>query len=723
MKKIIYLLIVSFLITNLNYSQELEKKLISKDSYKDSQKELSLKDAVLGYYLYPSYLSNLQWTQNDKIVYKKNDSLMLVSNLKSKQLESSKFITLETFTKYIPTIKRLPRILKISDEFISFYHEESYYIISIGDSAVKKIEFPESAENKDISNDENYIAFTKANNLYIASSTSIETVTNNEDKNIVSGKAIHRYEFGISKGIFWSPDNKKIAFYQKDETDVADYPLLDINSTPGTLKSIKYPMAGQKSEKAKIGIYNLETKEVIYLEVVKPEYSYLTNLTWGPNSEYVYVAELNRDQNHMQLVKYNANNGQKIKMLFEEKNEKWVEPEHPLYFIPNQDNMFIYLSERDAYMNMYLYNTDGSLIKQLTNNKWVIKKILKIDAKTKDIFFTGTGDDPRNTHLFSVNLKSSSKVRQITKEYGVHNCKISNDSKYIIDSYSNLETPRKILVTQVKSEKTKELFKAENPLINYKTAEISMLELKAEDSTKLYARIIYPHNFDKTKKYPVLTYVYGGPHAQLITNSWQAGSSLWMQWMANQGYIIFTLDGRGSAYRGFDFESVIHRELGKIEILDQKTGLNYLKSLPFVDSNRLAVYGWSFGGFMTASLMLKTPGIYTCGVAGGPVTDWKWYEVMYGERYMDTPEQNPEGYKKTSLLEYVNNLDGKLLMIHGTNDDVVVMQHNLAFIQKCVENGVQVDFFPYPMHPHNVRGKDRLHLMTKVLNYIIEYNH
>ena len=714
MKNIIFTVIVCSLINNLNYSQELDT----------SKKDFSLYDAVLGYYkgLYPDNISGLQWTKNDKIVYKKNDSTFLISSPNSNRLEANEFITLDFIKKYIPEINRMPRISRISDEFLSFYYKNSYYTLPLLDSIVKRIVIPEEAENKDISKDENYIAFTKENNLYIASSNSVVTVIDNEDKNIVSGQAIHRYEFGISKGIFWSPNNKLLAFYQKDETDVADYPLLDINTTPGKLKSIKYPMAGQKSEKAKIGIYNVETKKVIFLKIDKPEYSYLTNLTWGPKSEYIYIAELNRDQNHMQLVQYNANNGQKINMLFEEKNEKWVEPEHPLYFIPNQDNMFIYLSERDGYMNMYLYNTDGSLIKQLTNNKWVTKRILKIDAQTKNIFFTGTGDDPRNTHLFSVNLKGSNKVRQITKEYGVHNCKISNDSKYIIDSYSNLKTPRKILVTQIKSDKTKELFKAENPLINYKTADISMLELKAEDSTKLYARIIYPNNFDKTKKYPVLTYVYGGPHAQLITNSWQAGSSLWMQWMANQGYIIFTLDGRGSACRGFDFESVIHRELGKIEILDQKTGLNYLKSLAYVDSNRLAVHGWSFGGFMTASLMLKTPGVYTCGVAGGPVTDWKWYEVMYGERYMDTPEQNIEGYKKTSLLEYVNNLEGKLLMIHGTNDDVVVMQHNLAFIQKCVENGVQVDFFPYPMHPHNVGGKDRVHLMEKVLNYIIEYN-
>ena len=208
----------------------------------------------------------------------------------------------------------------------------------------------------------------------------------------------------------------------------------------------------------------------------------------------------------------------------------------------------------------------------------------------------------------------------------------------------------------------------------------------------------------------------------MVNNGYLAGASLWMHWLAEQGYLVFTLDNRGSSNRGFNFESCIHRQLGKVEIEDQITGINYLKSLPFVDTTRFSVHGWSFGGFMTSSLLLKATEVFNCGVAGGPVTDWKWYEVMYGERYMDTPEQNKQGYEESSVLNHTKNLKGKLLLIHGTSDDVVVMQHNLALVQKFVSEGTQVDFFPYPMHPHNVRGKDRVHLMTKVLNYIQQHN-
>jgi dipeptidyl-peptidase-4 len=277
-------------------------------------------------------------------------------------------------------------------------------------------------------------------------------------------------------------------------------------------------------------------------------------------------------------------------------------------------------------------------------------------------------------------------------------------------------------IINFKGKIVKKLMESEDKLADYKIGTAEIGTIKAKDGTKLYTRLIKPHDFDPNKKYPVLVYVYGGPHAQLITNSWLDGASLWMYWMAEQGYLVYTVDNRGSAERGFEFESQIHRQLGTVEIEDQLAGVEYLKSLPYVDGDRLAVHGWSFGGFMTTSLMLRTPDVFQVGVAGGPVTDWKYYEIMYGERYMDRPEQNKEGYEQASLMTHAENLKGDLLLIHGTSDDVVVMQHNLALVQKFVELGIQMDFFPYPMHKHNVRGKDRVHLMRKVLNYVLENN-
>jgi dipeptidyl-peptidase-4 len=571
-------------------------------------------------------------------------------------------------------------------------------------------------------NAHNAYVYLKDNNIHLQTGKGRKEVTKFDDKNIVSGQAIARSEFGITNGIFWSPKGNKIGFYQKDETNVHDYPLLDITKTPGELKSIKYPMAGQKSEKPRIGIITVKNGKAKYLSTYGTEEDhYLTNFGWGPNEEFAYIAEVNRDQNHMKLLKYDAKSGKLVKVLFEEKNDKWVEPEHPVFFLPETPNQFVWMSERDGFMNLYLYDTEGNLIKQLTKNKWVAQEILGVNSTGEYLIFQGTGENPLNTMIFKVNLKTG-KQTLITKTEGTHHCELSGNGKVLFDSYSNHNTPLVQQILDLEGNEGKKFGEVSNPLSEYKIGTADISSIKAADGTILHTRMIKPKNFNKNKKYPVLVYVYGGPHAQMVTNSWLDGASLWMYWMAEQGYVIYTVDNRGSGNRGFAFESVIHRDLGKYEMEDQLAGVDYLKSLPFVDSKRIAVHGWSFGGYMTTSLMLKHPGIYTTGVAGGPVTDWSYYEAMYGERYMDRPEQNVEGYKNTNLSNHVSNLEGNLLLIHGLIDDVVVPQHNYKLVKSFVDKGVQVDFFPYPNHKHNVRGKDRVHLIEKVLHYVIEHN-
>ncbi|RZP02525.1 MAG: S9 family peptidase, partial [Flavobacteriales bacterium] len=437
---------------------------------------------------------------------------------------------------------------------------------------------------------------------------------------------------------------------------------------------------------------------------------------------YIFLAEVNRDQNHMWFNMYDTNTGKKIKTLFEEKNDKWVEPEHAAVFLPRSNSEFLWMSERDGFMNLYKYDIFNSNEKQLTKFNWVIKSIIGFDESGKHVIVLGTGNDGRETKAYKINLKNG-KFELITNEPGSHFVQISPNGNYIIDSYSSLEVPRIVKRKSLISGKEVLIYSSENPIESYQLGTTEFVTLKNKEGTDLYGRIIKPANFDEQKKYPVLVYVYGGPHAQMVTNSWLGGSNLWMQWMAaEQDYIIFTLDNRGSAHRGFEFESVIHRQVGEAEMKDQLIGVDYLKSLPFVDGNRMAIHGWSYGGFMTNSLMLRHPGIFTTAVAGGPVTDWKYYEIMYGERYMDRWQDNEEGFEKSKIHNYVKNLDGKLLEITGSIDPVVVPQHSMSLIQEFVKNKIQVDFFNYPMHPHNVRGADRVHLMKKVLNYIINNN-
>lgn len=685
-----------------------------------AQKELSLKDAVMQQYgkFYPSRTVMVKWIPNTNTYSYLSADYQTLKMGSVKKSASTDLINTTDLAQATGENFMYVNVINWKDEN-NFYTSAGgkYFLVNAAKKTATKLAvMPEGAENNEMCYANNKVAYTIENNLYIQDGEKQTQVTDFGDQ-IVSGQAIARSEFGISGGIFWSNSGKYLGFYQKDETDVADYPLLDITSRTGSLNSIKYPMAGTPSEKSAVGIYNVETGKTVYVKPTGEADDYLTNFGWGPKDQFFYIAEVNRDQNHMKLNKYNAETGELVKTLFEEKNDKWVEPEHPVYFI--NDNEFIWLSERDGFMNMYIYTADGEMKKQLTSNKWVTNEIVGHTSTT--VYFAGPGENPTESNYFKVDI-ASGKQAQLTKT-GTHNVSFSSDYTYMFDAMSDVNTPNIETIYDAKGKALREVLKADNALADYKIGTAEYGTIKAGDGkTDLHYRLIKPSDFDETKKYPVLIYVYGGPHAQLVTNSWYGGASLWMYWMAEQGYLVYTVDNRGSANRGFEFESVIHRQLGTVEMEDQMKGVEHLKSLPYVDGDRLAVHGWSFGGFMTTSLMLRQDDVFNAGVAGGPVTDWQYYEVMYGERYMDRPDQNEKGYKDNRLMNYVENLKGKLMLIHGTVDDVVVMQHNLALIKAFVDAEVQVDFFPYPNHPHNVRGKDRVHLMEKVLTYIIENN-
>jgi dipeptidyl-peptidase-4 len=691
---------------------------------KTVKKQLTIEDAELGFSkgLYPTNLRNLQWVVGgNSYSFIQGDSIWIRPALLSSKMPE-RVIGLEDLRKVCPTLKRMPNIeWKDKENFFFYSGNELYQYEVSSEKGGKLLGYPKDAEHLTYQSAINVMAYTRDNNLYLANEKSEQIIVfESKDPNIVSGQSIARSEFGITNGIFWSPKGGYLAFYQKDETNVADYPLLDITTTPGSLRNIKYPMAGQPSEHAKVGIYNLGAQKTIFLQTGEPLDHYLTNLTWSPDERFVFLAEVNREQNRMWFNQYDVQTGKLVKTLFEETANEWVEPEHPAYFIPGKNDEFLWLSERDGYMNLYWYNLTGKLMGTVTRFDYPITDLHSFSPDGKFVYVSATGKDARERHLFKIEI-ARSFAQQLTRSNGSHQVLISDNGTYVIDNWSSLQVPRKIEIysTNADSKGTHVILEAPNPLSAYSIGTTEFVDLKAEDGTTLYARLIKPSHFDSKKKYPVLVYVYGGPHAQMVTNNWLGGARLWMHYLAEQGYLVFSLDNRGSAHRGYNFEKVIHRNLGFHEMKDQLVGVDYLKKLPYVDANRMAVHGWSYGGFMTTSLMLRYPDVFKVGVAGGPVIDWKWYEAMYGERYMDTPAENPKGYEATSTLRYVNQLKGKLLMVHGTVDDVVVMQHNYAFVKECVEQGVQIDFFPYPMHAHNVYGKDRVHLTTKMLNYIM----
>ncbi len=695
--------------------------LISLSVNAQELKDLDLETAVMEQYrsLYPDRLSGLEWVTSETFTVVGDKGELMILNISG---DTTRTITPEEVNTAlssleVDSIKSVRPYAWLSSEMFVVRCGNELVKFKTGDlSAELHMHIPSNAENLEFSDQSGFLAYTLGNDVLIATpSDSAIRVTNHGNSQTSAGIAIHRSEFGITKGLFWSQDGKMLGFYEMDESMVTDYPLANYSPIPAEVNLIKYPMAGQKSHHAKTGVFNVNTKSLTYLKTGKPLDHYLTNFTFSPDGQSAYLAEVNRDQNEMKLNVYESASGNFIETLFVETDAEYVEPEQPPYFPKEDSDAFLWMSERDGYNHIYSYSTDGKLIKQLTDGDFDVLEINGQTADGKTIVVTAV-DGLMDRAIYSVGLKSG-KMKKLTSGVGNYGVTMDN-GEYFILSNSSPTAANNVSVYDVSGKVITTLLNAENPLDEYKLGKVEFPILTADDGKKLQGRLIKPYDFDASKKYPVIVYVYGGPHAQMVRNDYKGGAALWMFEAANRGYLVFTVDGRGSGNRGLEFEQTVFRQLGTLEMEDQLKGVEYLKSLPFVDVDKLAVHGWSFGGYMTTSLMLRHPGVFKIGVAGGPVTDWRLYEIMYGERYMDTPETNPEGYETADLKNYTDNLEGDLLLIHGLDDNVVVPQHSYTLLEQIVKSGKQVDFFSYTGHEHNVRGKDRVHLMTKVLDYI-----
>ena len=566
------------------------------------------------------------------------------------------------------------------------------------------------------------MVFTRGNNLFWRDGDGGEhPITENADPNIVSGQSVSRNEFGINGGIFISPDSTKVAFYQKDESRVSEFPLLDITTRTGSLRSVKYPMNGMASELVRLGVYDFAAGSTVWMEADDfDEERYLTNITWGPASDLIYIQVLDRAQKNMHLNVYDASSGKYLKTLLTEHNDRFVEPSHPLVFLESDPSRFIYRTDnRHGYKNLYLCNASGEGEPvRLTATDADVEFLTQ---RGRFVYYYSAEVSPIERHLFKVDIKSGKSLR-LTRDKGWHTCTVSPDGRWFSDSYTSLGIPRVLKAGSTDGKVLKEFFRGEAPNAVTENCRIESGTIKSADGRfDNHYSLVYPPDFDPSKKYPVILYVYGGPHSQLIKDTWHGGISLWSIYMAQHGHLVFTMDNRGTPNRGAEYEKAIHRRCGEAEMADQMEGIRWLLSHPWADAGRVGVHGWSYGGFMTISLAVNYPEIFKVAVAGGPVIDWKWYEIMYGERYMETEASNPEGFAATSLIPRAKDLKAKLLICQGAIDDTVLWQHSLSFVESCIKSGVQVDYFPYPTHPHNVRGKDRVHLMEKVTRYFNDY--
>ena len=569
-----------------------------------------------------------------------------------------------------------------------------------------------------------YTAYVNGDQLYVRPADFGKDdikLTTDGSREIVYGQSVHRNEFGIHNGLFWSPDGMHLAFYRMDQSMVTDYPQVNLFPRIATNEPDKYPMAGETSHKVTVGVYDVATNKTIYLKAGDPTDRYFTNIAWSPDSKIVYMFELNRDQNDCRLMSYDATTGDCIGELYRETDAKYVEPQNPIQFLPWDNSKFILQSQKDGYNHLYLFDTKGNELRQITQGNWVVLDVVGFNAKNKSVIITSNESSPIQCNTWEVSVNTGKRTL-LDNGQGWHSPSLSSSGRYLVDSYQTPEVPRNIELVDATTLRHTAYFEAPNPWEGYKVPQFSCGTVKAADgTTDLYWRMVKPADFDETKKYPTVVYVYGGPHAHNVDARWNYSSRSWETYMAQKGYILFILDNRGSEHRGKEFEQATFRQLGQEEMRDQMCGVAYLKSLPYVDADRIGVHGWSYGGFMTISLRTNYPDVFKVGVAGGPVIDWKWYEVMYGERYMDTPQSNPEGYAKCSLLPKAKELKGKLQIITGYNDPTVVPQHCLMFIEECIKAGTQPDFFAYPGEGHNMMGHKSVHLHERITQYFEDY--
>lgn len=687
---------------------------------------------------YPQYVDRLQWI-GDQALFVEGDKLLSVQKKKGKKA----VLSLEDIRQIIPQetflsmAGRFPFFTSVAgyNDYIALPTPTHYYIVDVKN---KRLVLSFGLQDANASSPHSLMevnptlthAVVRSANgalLLTAALTSadakptFELIAQNDGDKIIYGDAVHQREFGIEKGIFWSPDGKKVAFYRMDQSMVEGYPIVQITEKKAYVTPLRYPMAGDPSHHVTVGIYDLSSRKTIYLKTDGDPEHYLTNIAWSPNSQSIFMAEINRAQTRSDVNEYNAASGLRIQTLFTEEDAKYIEPRNPMIFLPGSNQEFIWLSRTDGFNHLYLGNTSGGKLRRITKGAWEVTDFKGFSNDGKTLFFESTMASPLERRLYSIRLDGS-KLTDLTPEKGMHNVRLNASRTAFIDSYSSTTVPNNIVLRSISGKIVENILTAPDPTKGYRMPTIELGSITSKDgTTELHYRLIKPLDFDPQKKYPVIVYVYGGPHAQLVTNSWMGGAGGWDIYMAQQGYVLFTLDNRGSAHRGRDFEQAIHRRVGTIEMEDQMAGVDFLLEHKWVDRERIGVYGWSFGGFMTTNLMLSHSDVFKVGVAGGPVMDWSRYEIMYGERYNDAPQENPEGYKANNLTLRAKDLKGRLLLIHGSIDPVVVWQHGQAFVEAAIKARTYPDCMFYPTHEHNVRGVDRVHLNTTIARYFNDF--
>ncbi len=573
--------------------------------------------------------------------------------------------------------------------------------------------------------DSRRVGFVRSNNLFVLDLESGQELqlTNDGSETIINGMFdwVYEEEFSIIDGWEWSPDGSRIAFWRLDQSQVPTFPIVRYPNDPHvTVEVMRYPKAGDPNSLVKIGVADLETLAITWVDIGTNQDIYIPRIQWTEDPEVLAIQRLNRGQDTLDLMLADVRDGS-TRVILTETDTAWIDVENGYVDFLKGTEQFLWTSNRDGFNHIYLYNLDGMLERQVTSGQWEVTSVNGVDERRGVVYFTSTKPTPLERHLYRIELDGT-RMRRITDDPGWHSVSFSPDMFVYLDTHSSAVSPSQIsLHTNDGSLVAALIENSPDVFTGYRFGAHRFFEVVTTDRETLNAWMITPQDFDPERRYPVLFFVYGGPGSQTVTNSWGGSRYLWYQLLAEKGYIIISVDNSGTGARGKAFMQQTNRRIGIREVGDYVETAQYLKSLAYVDSTRIGIWGWSGGGYMTCLAMTLAAGTFKTGIAVGPVTDWRFYDTIYSERYMGTPENNPEGYRITSSLTHASRMTGNLLIVHGTADDNVHWQNTIVFVNELIAMNKQVRTMFYPERRHGISGRNAtLHVYTLMTEYLLE---